>query len=83
MVMPRMDGYEMFRALQDNSTTRNIPVIALTSKAAAEEEAKLLERGYFDFIAKPINPVRVAARARRALRVTCCESGEPRRQCKS
>jgi CheY-like chemotaxis protein len=68
-VMPRMDGYEMFRALQANVASRPIPVIALSSKAAAEEEAKLLDMGYFDFIAKPINPVRLVARVRRALRI--------------
>jgi CheY-like chemotaxis protein len=68
-VMPQMDGYEMFRALQGNAATRDIPVIALSSRATAEEEARLLGQGYFDFIAKPINLVRVAARAKLALRI--------------
>lgn len=76
-VMPRMDGLEMFRALQAQVTTRGIPVIALSSRAAAEEEASLLEMGYFDFVAKPINPVRLVARAKRALRVVYGES-DPR-----
>ncbi len=78
-VMPRMDGFEMFRALQTNNTTRNIPVIALSSKAAPEEEAKLLDAGYFDFIPKPINPVRLGSRVRRALRVTYGPGGPPHR----
>jgi CheY-like chemotaxis protein len=78
-VMPRMDGYEMFRALQANPDTRDIPVIALSSKAAAEEEAMLLDRGYFDFVAKPINPVRLAARVKRALRLVYGEGGPPAR----
>ncbi len=68
-IMPRMDGYEMFRAIQGNLSIKNIPVIALSSKSTAEEEAKLLEMGYFDFIAKPINPVRLVARTRHALRI--------------
>ena len=67
-VMPRMNGYEMFRALQANATTRDIPVLALSSRSTPEEEAKLLEMGYYDFIAKPINPVRLLARVKRALR---------------
>lgn len=78
-VMPRMDGYEMFRALQANADTRNIPVIALSSKAAAEEEAKLLDLGYYDFVAKPINPLRLTARTRRALRLVYGEGGPPGR----
>jgi DNA-binding response OmpR family regulator len=44
-------------------------VIALSSRAAAEEEARLLDLGYFDFVAKPINPVRLVARVSRALRI--------------
>jgi len=67
-VMPRMDGLEMFRALQNHVVTRDIPVIALSSKAAAEEEARLLDLGYFDFIAKPIHQARLVARVKRALR---------------
>lgn len=68
-VMPRMDGYEMFRAIQGSPGIKNIPVIALSSKSTAEEEAKILEMGYFDFIAKPINPVRLVARVKHALRI--------------
>ena len=68
-VMPRMDGYEMFRAIQANLDIKHIPVIALSSKSTPEEEAKLLEMGYFDFIAKPINSVRLVARIRHALRI--------------
>ncbi|MGK2945681.1 MAG: response regulator [Desulfuromonadales bacterium] len=77
-IMPRMDGYEMFRAIQGNLSIKHIPVIALSSKATAEEEAKLLEMGYFDFIAKPINPVRLVARSRHALRIIYGTSPPPR-----
>lgn len=73
-VMPRMDGYEMYRAIKGNTRTRHIPVIALSSKSTAEEEAQLLDMGYFDFIAKPINPVRLVARVRHALRLTYGEN---------
>jgi CheY-like chemotaxis protein len=68
-VMPRMDGYAMFRNLQAHANTRKIPVIALSSKSAPEEEAKLLDMGFFDFIPKPVNPVRLTARIKRALRL--------------
>jgi CheY-like chemotaxis protein len=68
IVMPRMDGTELFRALQTQIATRTIPVIALSSRSSAEEEARLLDLGYFDFIPKPINPVRLLARTKRALR---------------
>lgn len=65
--MPRMDGVEMFTALLTNRDIDKVPVIALSAKTAAEEEYKLLEMGFFDFIAKPINPVRLLARVKRAI----------------
>ena len=70
VLMPRMDGQEMFRALKANQGVADIPVIALSAKAAAEEEYRLLEMGFYDFIPKPINPIRLAARVRRAMRLT-------------
>lgn len=77
-IMPRMDGYEMYRALQSNQQTRHIPVVALSSKATAEEEARLLEMGYYDFLAKPINPVRLVARVKHAIRRIYGDSPPPR-----
>ena len=70
VVMPRMDGPEMYRALQGNRGVADIPVIVLSAKASAEEEYRLLEMGFFDFVAKPINPIRLTARVRRAMRLT-------------
>lgn len=68
IVMPRLDGIEMFKALQNNGEIEHIPVIALSAKTKAEDEAELLEMGFYDFIAKPINPIRLSARIKRALK---------------
>jgi CheY-like chemotaxis protein len=73
-IMPRMDGYEMFRALKGQPATGSIPVLAMSSKSTAEEEAQLLDMGYFDFVAKPVNPVRLTARVRRALKMAYGET---------
>jgi CheY-like chemotaxis protein len=75
ILMPRMDGYQMFRSLQSNPATRNVPVIAFSAKSSPEEEAKVLAMGYFDFIAKPINQVRLVARVKRALRLVYEKNG--------
>lgn len=74
IVMPRMDGYEMFNTLQINAGARDVPVLALTSKATPEEEAKLLGMGFFDFIPKPVVPLRLIARVKRALRIAYGET---------
>jgi CheY-like chemotaxis protein len=69
LLMPRIDGYGLKRALQANPATADIPMILLTCKASAEEEQKALESGFFDFIAKPVQPIRVASRVKRALQI--------------
>lgn len=66
-IMPRMDGYGLLRALKANPMTSHIPVIMLTSKASTEDEQKALEFGFIDFIPKPVQPVRVVSRVKRAL----------------
>lgn len=66
-----MSGKHVFRTLQTNSMTRQIPVIGLSTRSYPEEEALLLDMGFFDFVAKPFNFTRLMARIRRAL--TFCE----------
>jgi len=76
-VMPGMSGHEMYQAIQNNLNIKHIPIIALSSKSSPEEEAKLLEMGYFDLIVKPINPIRLVARTRHALRIIYGNSPPP------
>ncbi|WP_158247190.1 response regulator [Geothermobacter hydrogeniphilus] len=77
-IMPQLSGDAMFRSLQSNPRTRKIPVIGLSSKSAPEEEARVLDLGYFDFIAKPINAIRLQARVRRALKFVYGDNPPPR-----
>ncbi len=65
-VMPRMDGHGLFRALRANPATADIPVILLTSKATGEDEQRALNAGFMDFIAKPVQPIRIVTRVKRA-----------------
>ncbi|MFO7765769.1 MAG: response regulator [Pelovirga sp.] len=72
IALPRMDGIELFKSLRDNPTLEDILVIAYSGKSTAEDEYKLLEMGFYDFIAKPINPIRLQARVKRAVRWRGC-----------
>jgi CheY-like chemotaxis protein len=65
-VMPRLDGYSMKSALAGNPSTASIPIILLTSKASGEDEQKALDAGFLDFIPKPVQPIRVISRVKRA-----------------
>jgi PleD family two-component response regulator len=68
-VMPRMDGYGLKNAVQGNPATAEIPIILLTSKASGEDEQKALESGFIDFISKPVQPIRVISRVKRAFEI--------------
>jgi PAS domain S-box-containing protein len=64
VVMPGMDGYEVARQLRADPATASIPLIFVTARDDAEDEARGLALGAVDFIAKPINPAVVRARVR-------------------
>jgi PleD family two-component response regulator len=68
-VMPRMDGYGLKNAIQGNPTTADTPIILLSSKASCEDEQKALESGFIDFIPKPVQPIRVISRVKRAFEI--------------
>jgi CheY-like chemotaxis protein len=65
--LPGMSGKDVFRTLQTNCRSRQIPVIGMSNRAYAEEEALLLDMGFFDFVAKPLNFTRLLARVRRSM----------------
>jgi len=60
VMMPEMDGPEIFKLLQESETTRAIPVIFLTAKAQSVEQRLLLELGVAGVIAKPFDPLTLA-----------------------
>lgn len=75
ILMPGIDGYEVLRRLKDSETTRDIPVIFVTSLTEAAEEVQGFELGAVDYITKPFNAATVLARIRTqlALRETRAE----------
>lgn len=67
LTMPELDGLEATRRLKADPATAGIPVIALTAHALAEDRAAAEEAGCESFLAKPVEPHKVAAEVGRVL----------------
>jgi type IV pilus assembly protein PilB len=65
--MPRMNGLEMVRALRADPRTSAIPILMLTARTSVEHETEGLATGADDYVPKPVEPRRLAARVKRLL----------------
>ena len=63
--IPRMDGWEATRILRGDPRTRDIPIVALTAHALADDRERAAEVGFSSYLAKPIEPRVVVAEVRR------------------
>jgi sigma-B regulation protein RsbU (phosphoserine phosphatase) len=70
IMMPRLDGYQVLRALRQNLQTMDILVIMLTAKtdAMATEIEKTLSAGADDYVRKPYQLAELMARVRNLIR---------------
>lgn len=64
VMMPGMDGPSTLRRLRENPATAAIPVVFLTAKVQAAEVLQYQEMGALDAIAKPFDPMTLAADVR-------------------
>ncbi len=56
IMMPRIDGYEVARAVRADPATALLPIIMLSAKAQEEDIRKGLEIGVDEYITKPFSP---------------------------
>jgi PAS domain S-box-containing protein len=62
VMMPRMDGFGLIRALRANPKTASIPIVMLSAKVGEEAEVEGLEAGADDYLIKPFSAVELLAR---------------------
>jgi CheY-like chemotaxis protein len=62
MSLPVVDGWEATRRMKSNELLANIPIIALTAHAMANDRDKALEAGCDDYDTKPIDLPRLLAK---------------------
>jgi len=69
LMMPKMTGEEVCRALLDDEATKHLAILMLTAKTDSEERIAGLELGADDYVTKPFSPrelvLRVEALVRR------------------
>lgn len=70
VLMPKLDGLEVCRAIRSDSALASVPVLLLTSRAMDRDVEIGFEVGATDYLTKPFSPrellVRVQAILRRA-----------------
>lgn len=52
--MPEMSGYQVLEKIRANAAWKELPVIALTAHARAEDQEEILSAGFTGYISKPI-----------------------------
>jgi DNA-binding response OmpR family regulator len=65
LMLPRIDGVEVFRRIRTRAST---PVIMLTARGTEGDRIAGLELGADDYVAKPFSPREIVARVRAVLR---------------
>ena len=60
VMMPGMDGWQVFEQLLQDESTAKIPIVFLTARAELRDQARGLELGGIDYVTKPFNPLNLA-----------------------
>ena len=82
VMMPRLDGFGLLRALRDDPRTSGVPVIMLSARAGEESRVEGMEAGADDYLVKPFGARELLARVRAHLQMAQMrrESSETLRQ---
>jgi len=60
-VMPRMNGYQVCRALSESEDLKHVPVVLLSAKGEQVGEQFVKVMGIVDYITKPFRPTQCSA----------------------
>jgi len=67
--LPKIDGFEVTRALRRDPRTATLPILLVTGRTNAEDVVAGLDAGADDFVRKPYDRAELLARIRSALRL--------------
>jgi sigma-B regulation protein RsbU (phosphoserine phosphatase) len=66
--LPEMDGFQLCRALQQDTATANIPIIFLSARNAIDDRLRGFQLGGLDYLPKPFAMAELKARIQAGLR---------------
>ncbi len=67
VMLPGMDGFQIFRAMKENDMMRSIPVVFLTARGELDDRLSGLSLGADDYVTKPFSPKELVLRVRNVL----------------
>jgi DNA-binding response OmpR family regulator len=68
LMLPRLDGLALCRAVRNGRTNRDVPILMLTARREESDKVIGLESGADDYLTKPFGVRELVARARALLR---------------
>jgi PAS domain S-box-containing protein len=75
VMMPKLDGFGLLRALREDSELREIPVILLSARAGEESRVEGLDAGADDYLVKPFTARELQARVGAHLKLARARKG--------
>lgn len=75
IVMPEMNGYELYNRMKNDEQLADVPVIFLTGDTNNASEAQGISMGAMDFVIKPFVPEVLISRIERALKLDSVKRG--------
>ena len=67
IMMPKLDGYEVCKAVKADPATKHIPIVAVTAHALPGDRERSFQAGCDGYLAKPCEPRAVVAEVQRFL----------------
>jgi len=67
IMLPGMEGLDIYRSMKSSILTENIPVLFLTAKAQLEDRLAGLQLGADDYMTKPFSPKELVLRVKNIL----------------
>ena len=77
IMMPKLDGYEVCKAIKSNPTTKQTPVILLSAKGRNVDQKLGFDVCADDYITKPFSPRKLVERINQLLGQTVTERQTP------